>query len=88
MEGNQICVAASILCLRWVLRQADIDAHPGLVLVGHDMGQDLDLLAKWGVRVPEGAHSCMRAALPCGTPVLCARRDVKIRAYPSLQHSY
>lgn len=40
-----------------MLWQADIDAHPGLVLVGHDMGQDLGLLAKWGVSIPEGACS-------------------------------
>ncbi|KAF5834706.1 hypothetical protein DUNSADRAFT_8531 [Dunaliella salina] len=36
--------------------QADIDAHPGLILVGHDMTQDMQMLAKWGIQVPEGTQ--------------------------------
>eukprot|EP00200_Dunaliella_tertiolecta_P008334 CAMPEP_0202374872 /NCGR_PEP_ID=MMETSP1127-20130417/5619_1 /ASSEMBLY_ACC=CAM_ASM_000462 /TAXON_ID=3047 /ORGANISM="Dunaliella tertiolecta, Strain CCMP1320" /LENGTH=919 /DNA_ID=CAMNT_0048972149 /DNA_START=2277 /DNA_END=5037 /DNA_ORIENTATION=- len=36
--------------------QADIDAHPGLILVGHDVSQDMQMLAKWGILLPQGTQ--------------------------------
>jgi hypothetical protein len=65
----------------WLAMQADIEANKGLALVGHGMSQDLEMMSKWGINVPEGVCVGRGCACACALSLqtLMSRMCVLVR---------